>query len=117
MEKNTTSDQCWWGLRDDITPSFGARLVQEGYRLHYLSDRSCFNGEFMRGQLQTLNRTFPRFVKKMEAALKSGQLDPRQAKRFSVSLNGLTCDADTNGSHGYVYITIYPSSQTKTLLL
>jgi cytoskeleton bundling-enhancing protein CbeA-like protein len=22
--------------------------------------------------------------------------------------NGLTCEADTLGSHGYVYITIYP---------
>lgn len=25
-----------WGLRHDITPCFGARLVQEGNRLHYL---------------------------------------------------------------------------------
>ncbi|HFG6057823.1 type IV toxin-antitoxin system YeeU family antitoxin [Salmonella enterica] len=24
-------------------------------------------------------------------------------------LNGLTCEADTNGSHGYVYLTIYPA--------
>ncbi len=28
-----------WGLRHDITPCFGARLVQEGNRLHYLGDR------------------------------------------------------------------------------
>ncbi|ENU4477397.1 type IV toxin-antitoxin system YeeU family antitoxin [Salmonella enterica subsp. enterica serovar Worthington] len=24
-------------------------------------------------------------------------------------LNGLTCEADTNGSYGYVYLTIYPA--------
>lgn len=29
-----------WGLRSDITPSFGARLVQEGCRLHFLADRA-----------------------------------------------------------------------------
>ena len=28
-----------WGLQRDITPSLGARLVQEGNRLHYLADR------------------------------------------------------------------------------
>ena len=26
----------WWGLRRNITPCFGARLVQEGNHLHYL---------------------------------------------------------------------------------
>ena len=28
-----------WGLQRDITPRLGARLVQEGNRLHYLADR------------------------------------------------------------------------------
>ena len=29
-----------WGLNREVTPSFGARLVQEGNRLHYLADRA-----------------------------------------------------------------------------
>lgn len=98
-----------WGLRSDITPSFGARLVQEGCRLHFLPDRASFCGNFTPEQLQTLDATFPQFVKQLESALKSGALEPRQSRRYSSILNGLTCEADTNGSHGYVYLTIYPT--------
>ena len=29
-----------WDLQRDITPRLGARLVQEGNRLHYLADRA-----------------------------------------------------------------------------
>ncbi|WP_336220511.1 type IV toxin-antitoxin system YeeU family antitoxin [Citrobacter amalonaticus] len=97
-----------WGLRDDITPSFGARLVQEGNQLHYLADRAGFCGEFTPKQVKALNAAFPKFVKRMEAGLKSGELDPRCSRRFTLTLNGLTCEADTNGSYGYVYLTIYP---------
>ncbi|ASI21503.1 type IV toxin-antitoxin system YeeU family antitoxin [Aeromonas salmonicida] len=35
-----------WGLLREISPSFGARLVQERYRLHFLSDRAGFIGEW-----------------------------------------------------------------------
>lgn len=28
-----------WGLRCDISPRFGARLVQESHQLHFLADR------------------------------------------------------------------------------
>ncbi|CAI0973379.1 Putative antitoxin YfjZ [Serratia quinivorans] len=28
-----------WGLKRNITPQLGARLVQQGNRLHYLADR------------------------------------------------------------------------------
>ncbi|HHW8818129.1 TPA: type IV toxin-antitoxin system YeeU family antitoxin [Salmonella enterica] len=98
-----------WGLRSDITPSFGARLVQEGCRLHFLPDRASLCGDFTAEQLQTLDATFPQFVKQLESALKNGVLDPRQSRRYSTILNGLTCEADTNGSHGYVYLVIYPA--------
>ena len=30
----------WWGLKPAAVPCFGARLVQEGNRLHYLADRA-----------------------------------------------------------------------------
>ena len=33
-----------WGLKSDIVPRFGARLVQEGNRLHYLADRAGLMG-------------------------------------------------------------------------
>lgn len=98
-----------WGLRSDITPSFGARLVQEGCRLHFLPDSASLCGDFTAEQLQTLDATFPQFVKQLESALKNGALDPRQSHRYYTILNGLTCEADTNGSHGYVYLTIYPA--------
>ncbi|EOC1287592.1 type IV toxin-antitoxin system YeeU family antitoxin [Cronobacter muytjensii] len=98
-----------WGLRSDITPSFGARLVQEGCRLHFLADRASLCGNFEPEQLKTLDATFPQFVKQLESALKNGALDPRQSRHYSSILNGLTCEADTNGSHGYVYLTIYPA--------
>ncbi|ECI5354327.1 type IV toxin-antitoxin system YeeU family antitoxin [Salmonella enterica subsp. enterica] len=98
-----------WGLRSDITPSFGARLVQEDCRLHFLADRASLCGNFTPEQLKALDATFPQFVKQLESALKSGALDPRQSRRYSITLNGLTCEADTHGSHGYVYLTIYPA--------
>lgn len=99
-----------WGLPATTTSSFGARLVQEGKHLHYLADRSAINGTFTQVQLQTLNNVFPAFVKQMEAALRSGALDPRKARRFTTTLNGMTLEADTNGSFGYVYIVIYPTN-------
>lgn len=98
-----------WGLRSDITPSFGARLVQEGRRLHFLADRASLCGDFTLEQLKTLDATFSQFLKQLESALKSGALDPRQPHRHNITLNGLTCEANTNGSYGYVYLTIYPT--------
>ncbi|HBR2102450.1 TPA: type IV toxin-antitoxin system YeeU family antitoxin [Klebsiella pneumoniae] len=35
-----------WGLNRNVTPCFGARLVQEGNRLHYLADRASITGKF-----------------------------------------------------------------------
>lgn len=34
------NDRIWWGLPCTVTPCFGARLVQEGNRLHYLANRA-----------------------------------------------------------------------------
>ncbi|EMQ9925897.1 type IV toxin-antitoxin system YeeU family antitoxin, partial [Enterobacter hormaechei] len=48
-----------WGLQPDISPRFGARLVQEGNRLHYLADRAAFAGSFTPEQLQKLEQVFP----------------------------------------------------------
>jgi len=69
-----------WGLRHDITPCFGARLVQEGNRLHYLGDRAGLYGTFSAMQLRALDRSFPAFIRRMESALRSGELDPHKAQ-------------------------------------
>jgi cytoskeleton bundling-enhancing protein CbeA-like protein len=98
-----------WGLQSDITPRFGARLVQEGNRLHYLADRAGLTGSFSPEQLQKLEQTFPLFIAQLENMLRSGELNPRCQHQVKVHLAGLTCVADTRASCGYVYILIYPA--------
>lgn len=51
-----------WGVQSDITPRFGARLIQEGNRLHYLADRVGLTRSFSPEQLQKLEQTFPLFI-------------------------------------------------------
>ncbi len=57
----TTHDiaEPWWGLRRNNTPCFGARLVQEGNRLHYLNDRASITGQFSDADLRHLDQAFP----------------------------------------------------------
>ncbi len=98
-----------WGLQSDITPRFGARLVQEGNRLYYLADRAGLTGEFTSKQLQKLDQAFPLFISQLEAMLRSGELNPQQQHQVTIQLASLTCIADTRGSCGYVYISIYPT--------
>ncbi|CRY54692.1 Putative antitoxin YfjZ [Yersinia intermedia] len=43
-----------WGLQSDITPRSGARLVQDGNRLHYLADSAGLTGSFSPAHLQKL---------------------------------------------------------------
>ncbi|MDE1482062.1 type IV toxin-antitoxin system YeeU family antitoxin [Xenorhabdus bovienii] len=97
-----------WGLQSDITPRFGAKLVQEGNRLHYLADRAGLTGSFTPEQLQKLERSFPLFIEKLNNMLRSGELNPHQQHQVTVHIAGLTCIADTRASYGYVYIAIYP---------
>ncbi|MCW6567558.1 type IV toxin-antitoxin system YeeU family antitoxin [Yersinia ruckeri] len=98
-----------WGLQSYITPQFGARLVQEGNRLHYLTDRAGLTGSFSPEQLQKLDQAFPLFIEQLENLLRSGELNPRQQHQVTIQLASLTCIADTRGSCGYVYISIYPT--------
>ncbi|MQL48121.1 type IV toxin-antitoxin system YeeU family antitoxin [Photorhabdus khanii] len=97
-----------WGLQSDITPRFGARLVQGGNRLHYLADRACLTGSFTPEQLQSLEQAFPLFIEQLENMLRSGELNPRQQHQVTIHLAEFTCIADTCASCGYVYIAIYP---------
>ncbi|MNE62872.1 putative antitoxin YfjZ [compost metagenome] len=96
-----------WGLQSDITPRFGARLVQEGNRLYYLADRAGLTGSFRPMHLQKLDLAFPLFVEQLEDMLRAGELNPHQQRQVNIQLASLTCIADTRGSCGYVYISIY----------
>ena len=114
MKKDTANevvDTLRWGLKCDITPHFGARLVQEGNRLHYLADRASIIGSFSKADLRHLNQAFPLLMKQMELMLTSGELNSRHQHCVTLYAKGLPCEADTLGSCGYVYITIYPTQR------
>ncbi|WGK56693.1 type IV toxin-antitoxin system YeeU family antitoxin [Pantoea sp. SS70] len=100
-----------WGLKRSITPRFGARLVQEGNRLHYLADRAGIVGKFSEEQIDRINQSFPQMIGMLEHLLTTGELNPRQQHCITIYHNNLTCEADTLGSHGYVYISVYPTPQ------
>lgn len=109
MQENNTSSAQAWGLRHDITPSLGARLVQEGCRLHYLTDRSNIQGSFTTEQAAAIKQKFPLFIEYLESMLRIRELKPACQHLVSVSFGGFICEADTRGSCGYVYVTIYPA--------
>lgn len=102
----------WWGLKPGATPCFGARLVQEGNRLHYLADRACIAGQFSNADLRHLDQAFPVLLKQLELMLVSGELNLRHQHCVTLYAKGLTCEADSLGSHGYVYLAIYPTPTT-----
>lgn len=84
-----SSDTPEWGLKCAVTPRFGARLVQEGHRLHYLADRASIVGTFSKTEAQNLERCFPELIKQLEQKLRTGELNPRQ--------QGGACCIATNG--------------------
>ncbi|HCT6376062.1 TPA: type IV toxin-antitoxin system YeeU family antitoxin [Escherichia coli] len=96
-----------WGLNRNVTPCFGARLVQEGNRLHYLADRASITGKFSEAECLKLDVAFPHFISQMESMLTTGEMNTRHAHCVTLYHNGFTCEADTLGSCGYVYIAVY----------
>ncbi|WP_156294514.1 type IV toxin-antitoxin system YeeU family antitoxin [Serratia oryzae] len=96
-----------WGLQSTITPRLGARLVQQGNHLHFLADRAGFVDTFEPDALKTLDAAFPVLIEQLEACLRSGELDQRRQHCVTVQYAGFTCDADTLGSFGHVYLAIY----------
>ncbi|MHA7844754.1 type IV toxin-antitoxin system YeeU family antitoxin [Serratia sp. D1N4] len=106
---NTNDETPIWGLHCAITPRLGARLVQQGNHLHFLADRAGLVGTFAPDVLQALDTAFPMLIEQLEARLRSGELDQRRLHCVTVQHAGFTCEADTLGSFGYVYIVIYPN--------
>ncbi|WP_275906617.1 type IV toxin-antitoxin system YeeU family antitoxin [Aeromonas sp. 5HA1] len=99
-----------WGLPRDTSPRFGARLIQSRYRLDFLSDRASLIGEWSEAQIAKLDLAFPEIIKALEAKLLTGELDAQRQHCITIQHGGFTCEADTLGSHGYLYICIYPAT-------
>ncbi|HDO1322889.1 TPA: type IV toxin-antitoxin system YeeU family antitoxin [Aeromonas veronii] len=99
-----------WGLPRDISPRFGARLIQSRYRLDFLPDRASLIGDWSVVLIAKLDRAFPEIIKALEAKLLTGELDAQRQHCITIQHGGFTCEADTLGSHGYVYICIYPTT-------
>ncbi len=99
-----------WGLPHTVTPRFGARLIQEHHRLHFLSDRASLIGEWEEVAIDRLEAAFPTIIKELEAKLLTGELDTRRQQRVTVHHEGFSYEADTLGSHGYLYVAIYSTT-------
>lgn len=108
---NGDTAEPWWGLSCNVIPCFGARLVQEGNRQHYLADRASITGQFNEADLIHPDQAFPVLLKQAELMLTSGELNPRHQHCVTFCEKGLTCEADTLGSCGHVYISIYPTQR------
>ena len=87
--------------------------LQEGNRLHYLADRAGIRGLFSDADAYHLDQAFPLLMKQLELMLTSGELNPRHQHTVTLYAKGLTCEADTLGSCGYVYLAVYPTPETK----
>jgi cytoskeleton bundling-enhancing protein CbeA and related proteins len=98
-----------WGLPHTVTPRFGARLIQSRYRLDFLSDRASLIGVWSQMQIDKLDQAFPEIIKALETKLLTGELDAQCQQRITIQHGGFTCEADTLGSHGYVYVALYPT--------
>ena len=99
-----------WGLPHTVTPRFGARLIQSRYRLDFLSDRASLIGEWSEAQIANLDQALPEIIKALETKLLTGELNAQRQQRITIPHAGFTCEADTLGSHGYVYLAIYPAT-------
>lgn len=95
-----------WGLPCTVTPRFTARLVQERH-----NHRAAITGKFSSPDLLHIDQAFPVLMKQLELKLADGELSPCQQRTVTLYAKGLTCEADTLGSCGYVYIAIYPTQR------
>lgn len=75
------------------------------------ADRANITGKFVDAECQKLEAAFLHFIRQMELMLSTGELNPRHAHCVTLYHNDLTCEADTLGSYGYVYIVIYPTQR------
>ena len=72
--------------------------------LDFLSDRASLIGEWSAAQIDELDQAFPEIIKALETTLLTGELDAQRQQCITVQRDGLTCEADSLSSHGYIYI-------------
>nr|WP_329884027.1 type IV toxin-antitoxin system YeeU family antitoxin [Pseudomonas aeruginosa] len=77
------------------------------------ADRAGIRGRFSDADAYHPDQAFPLLMKQLELMLTSGELNPRHQHTVTLYAKGLTCEADTLGSCGYVYLAFYPTSETK----
>ncbi|EJR4774188.1 type IV toxin-antitoxin system YeeU family antitoxin [Escherichia coli] len=70
-------------------------------------------GRFRDADAYPLDQAFPLLMKQLKLMLTSGELNPRHQHTVTLYAKGLTCEADTLGSCGYVYLAVYPTPETK----
>ncbi|MEE9707089.1 type IV toxin-antitoxin system YeeU family antitoxin [Aeromonas veronii] len=99
-----------WGLPHTVAPRFGARLIQEHHRLHFLSDRASSIGEWEEEAIDRQEATFATIIKELESKRLTDELDAQRQHRVTIQHDDVTCEADTLGSHGYLNLTIYPTT-------
>ena len=99
-----------WGLPRKVSPRFGARLILRGLHLDYLNDRASFVGEFPPAIKQQFVEAFPAMVKQLERLVATGEIDATEQHCITIEHAGFTCEADTLGSHGYLYIAVYQTA-------
>ncbi|WP_430493623.1 type IV toxin-antitoxin system YeeU family antitoxin [Escherichia coli] len=81
----------------------------EGNRLHYLGVGAWIRGRFSNADGYHLDLAFQLLMKQLELMLTIGELNPRHQHTVTLYARGLTCEADTLGSCGYVYMAVYPT--------
>ncbi|MBM0911725.1 type IV toxin-antitoxin system YeeU family antitoxin [Escherichia coli] len=55
------------------------------------------------------HQALPLLRNKLQPIPPSGDLNPRHQHTITLYAKGLTCEADTLGSCGYVYLAVYPT--------
>ncbi|SIR13524.1 CbeA_antitoxin, type IV, cytoskeleton bundling-enhancing factor A [Aeromonas hydrophila] len=60
-------------------------------------------------QIAKLDLAFPEIIKALEAKLLTGELDAQRQHCITIQHGGFSCEADTLGSHGYVYVALFPA--------
>ncbi|PQN54551.1 hypothetical protein C5K25_02860, partial [Shigella dysenteriae] len=95
----------------EVTPSKADRLITE--RLVQALGLVDIRGRFRDADAYPLDQAFPLLMKQLKLMLTSGELNPRHQHTVTLYAKGLTCEADTLGSCGYVYLAVYPTPETK----
>ena len=109
------NDRTWWGLPCTVTPV----LVPVWYR----KATGCItlptapvSEAFSDADSYHLDQAFPLLMKQLELMLTSGELNPRHQHTVTLYAKGLTCEADTLGSCGYVYMAVIRRPKRKVTL-